>query len=73
MSYSSVMQVHFEPTMLGESLRDTLVVVSKDAGEFQCPLLGSCVPPKPQGPVDVSKVGGSFMIWFFCLLCSYLG
>lgn len=49
------LEVHFEPTAIGENIRDTLVVVSATAGEYQCPLVGRCIPPKPQGPVDVSR------------------
>ncbi|EFJ42226.1 hypothetical protein VOLCADRAFT_67248 [Volvox carteri f. nagariensis] len=49
------LDVHFEPTAIGENIRDTLVVVSTTGGEYQCPLVGRCIPPKPQGPVDVSK------------------
>ncbi len=50
------LEVAFEPTVIGESLRDVLVVASAVGGEYQCPLVGRCVPPKPQGPVDISKV-----------------
>ena len=51
------LEVGFEPATVGESLRDVLVVASPVGGEYQVPLVGRCVPPKPQGPVDVSKVG----------------
>lgn len=47
--------VSFEPTALGEAIRDTLLLTSTTGGEYAVPLLGQCVPPKPQGPVDVSK------------------
>ena len=29
------------------------------AGEYQCPLVGRCIPPKPQGPIDCSKGSGT--------------
>lgn len=52
-----VLEVGFEPSSVGESLRDTLVVASPVGGEYQVPLVGRCLPPKPQGPIDVAKVG----------------
>lgn len=48
--------VGFEPCALGEAVRDTLVLTSATSGVYEVPLMGQCVPPKPQGPVDVSKV-----------------
>lgn len=48
--------VGFEPCELGEAVRDTLVLTSATAGVYEVPLMGQCVPPKPQGPIDVSKV-----------------
>lgn len=48
--------VGFEPCALGESVRDTLLLSSAAGGVYEVPLMGQCVPPKPQGPVDVSKV-----------------
>ena len=54
--------VTFEPTQIGESFRDTLIVSSPVGGEYVCPLLGRCVPPKPQGPILVS--GGSGVLNF---------
>ena len=45
----------FEPSSVGE-FRDVLVLSSATAGEYECPVTGRCVPPKPQGPVDLSKV-----------------
>jgi len=53
------LEVGFEPATVGESLRDVLVVASPVGGEYQVPLVGRCVPPKPQGPVDVSKGTGT--------------
>lgn len=49
------LEVTFEPTAIGENIRDTLVVSSATGGEYLCPLVGRCIAPKPQGPVDVSK------------------
>jgi hydrocephalus-inducing protein len=48
--------VGFEPCALGEAVRDTLVLTSATSGVYEVPLMGQCVPPKPQGPVDISKV-----------------
>jgi hypothetical protein len=48
--------VGFEPSCLGEAIRDTLVVSHPIAGEYLMPLVGRCVPPKPQGPINVSEV-----------------
>ncbi|CAD7699389.1 unnamed protein product [Ostreobium quekettii] len=56
------MPVTFEPEMLGENARDTLIVVSSEAGQYECPVVGNCVQPKPQGPVDVSR--GSATVQF---------
>lgn len=50
--------VGFEPCALGEAVRDVLLLTSPSAGVFEVPLMGQCVPPKPQGPIDVSKVRG---------------
>lgn len=49
------LEVAFEPTAIGENIRDMLILTSATGGEYQCPLVGRCIPPKPQGPVDVSK------------------
>jgi hydrocephalus-inducing protein len=49
--------VGFEPCALGEAVRDVLLLSSAAAGVYEVPLMGQCVPPKPQGPIDVSKVG----------------
>lgn len=48
--------VGFEPAALGEAARDVLLLSSPAAGCYEVPLVGQCVPPRPQGPVDVSKV-----------------
>jgi hydrocephalus-inducing protein len=52
-------EVHFEPTTMGESIRDTLLVTSATGGEYHCPLVGRCVPPKPQGPIECGKGSGA--------------
>jgi hydrocephalus-inducing protein len=52
-------EVHFEPSIVGEALRDTLVVSSPSAGEYVCPLLGRCQPPKPLGPIMLAKNAGT--------------
>ena len=52
-------EVHFEPTSMGESIRDTLVVSSVTGGEYLCPLVGRCVAPKPQGPIECGKGSGA--------------
>ncbi len=51
----ATIEVAFEPSSLGEGLRDTLILTSATGGEYQVPLLGRCVAPRPQGPVDCSK------------------
>eukprot|EP00955_Chlamydomonas_euryale_P115431 366348-Chlamydomonas_euryale.AAC.12 len=53
------LEVHFEPTALGESIRDTLVLTSPTGGEYEVPLVGRCLPPKPQGPIECGKGSGS--------------
>lgn len=57
--------VGFEPSAIGEAVRDVLLVSSAAAGAYEVPLMGQCVPPKPQGPVDVSKVRH----WHFGCVC----
>eukprot|EP00878_Enallax_costatus_P031774 GHUV01034811.1.p1 GENE.GHUV01034811.1~~GHUV01034811.1.p1 ORF type:complete len:293 (-),score=82.20 GHUV01034811.1:24-902(-) len=51
--------VGFEPSAIGEAVRDVLVLSSATAGAYEVPLMGQCVPPKPQGPIDVSKGSAS--------------
>lgn len=51
--------VTFEPTQIGETFRDTLVVTSPVGGEYICPVFGRCVPPKPQGPIILSGDSGT--------------
>jgi hydrocephalus-inducing protein len=46
-------QVKFEPESVGE-IRDCLRVRSAEGGEYSCPLIGHCVPPRPQGPILIS-------------------
>jgi len=52
-------EVHFEPVRVGESFRDTLVVSSPEGGEYLCPVVGRCIPPKPQGPFTIKPSGGT--------------
>jgi hypothetical protein len=52
-------EVTFEPGTVGEALRDTLLVSSPAAGEYTCPLLGRCQPPKPLGPILLAKAAGA--------------
>jgi hydrocephalus-inducing protein len=52
-------EVHFEPTAMGESIKDVLMVSSMTGGEYQCPLVGRCLAPKPQGPVECGKGSGT--------------
>lgn len=62
--------IGFEPCALGESVRDTLLLTSATAGVYEVPLMGQCVPPKPQGPIDVGKV--SDLTSKGCCLCIML-
>ncbi|KAK9824158.1 hypothetical protein WJX72_008157 [[Myrmecia] bisecta] len=52
-------EVTFEPTSVGENFRDVLVVSSATGGDYECPVVGRCIPPKPQGPIDMVKNAGS--------------
>lgn len=52
------LDVMFSPTAIGESMRDTLIVSSDTAGTYEIPLIGRCVPPKPQGPIECGKGSG---------------
>lgn len=53
------LNVLFEPLLIGDSARDVLVVSSPIGGEFHCPVVGSCVQPRAQGPIDLSKGSSS--------------
>ncbi|XP_067327017.1 hydrocephalus-inducing protein homolog [Anolis sagrei] len=55
-------EVTFEPCQLGES-RGTLVLSSAAGGDYVIPLCGTCVPPKPQGPIQI-KAGTTTTIPF---------
>jgi len=50
--------VAFEPSTLGENIRDMLIVSSPAAGMYQCPVVGRCMPPKPQGPIEFAGGAG---------------
>jgi hydrocephalus-inducing protein len=52
-------EIAFEPTRVGDSFRDTLTLSSPAGGEYSVPLVGRCLAPKAQGPIDVSKGSGS--------------
>lgn len=54
--------VTFEPSRLGD-FNATLTVASSIGGEYFFPLVGHCLPPKPQGPFTV-KAGGTTQIPF---------
>ncbi|KAH0619415.1 hypothetical protein JD844_000028 [Phrynosoma platyrhinos] len=51
-------EVTFEPCQLGES-RGTLVLSSAVGGDYVIPLCGTCVPPKPQGPIQIKAGTGT--------------
>lgn len=48
------LQLHFEPSVLGENIRDMLLISSPVGGQYQCPVKGRCIPPKPQVRVALS-------------------
>lgn len=43
--------VRFEPTSIGE-VRDVLFITSPEGGDYECELVGRCVPPLPLGPYN---------------------
>ena len=54
--------VTFEPQWLGET-EGTVTIASSSGGEYQFPIKGTCIPPKPQGPFHV-KAGVTTTIPF---------
>ena len=44
---------------VGAQFRDVLVVTSETGGEYLCPVMGRCVPPKPKGPFTIKGGSGS--------------
>lgn len=54
--------VTFEPSRLGD-FQANLSVSSTVGGEYTFPLIGHCLPPKPQGPFTI-KAGGTTSILF---------
>ena len=44
--------VTFEPTRIGD-FRETVELVSSLGGTYIFPLLGTCLPPQRQGPIDI--------------------
>ena len=51
-------EITYEPSQLGEA-RATLVLASSVGGEFRCPLVGQCLPPRPSGPHVIKATGSS--------------
>ncbi|CAM6101477.1 unnamed protein product [Calypogeia fissa] len=49
----------FEPSVLGEKSSGLLYVQDPKAGNYTCRMLGTCVPPVPQGPVMLYGKAGS--------------
>ncbi|NXE09199.1 HYDIN protein, partial [Lophotis ruficrista] len=56
------LEVTYEPCQLGEA-RATLQLSSPLGGEYNIPLFGLALPPKPQGPFSI-KAGGTTSIPF---------
>ncbi|XP_039769505.1 hydrocephalus-inducing protein homolog isoform X2 [Ornithorhynchus anatinus] len=56
------LEVIFEPSQLGEC-RSTLTLTSPTGGEYIIPLIGTALPPKPQGPFQI-RMGFSTTISF---------
>lgn len=56
------LDVTFEPSRLGDT-QAVLTISSNTAGEYSIPLIGHCLPPKPQGPFII-KPGHSLNIPF---------
>lgn len=55
-------EVTFEPSHLGDT-QTTLTVSSPTGGDYLIPLLGHCLPPRPQGPYTI-KPGSTVNIQF---------
>ncbi|XP_044289866.1 hydrocephalus-inducing protein homolog [Varanus komodoensis] len=55
-------EVTFEPCQLGEA-KGVLLLSSTIGGDYTIPLFGTCVPPKPQGPIQI-RAGSSTIIPF---------
>lgn len=65
--------VNFEPTEIGE-FRDTLTINSAEGGTYECELIGTCIPPVPQGPFQVEQGAGVIEIPFrncFTTTCNW--
>ena len=62
-------EVVFEPTAVGEGFRDVLVLSSPAGGEYECAVVGRCLPPKPQGPIDMVKVRDPVAWELVALVC----
>ena len=57
-----VVEVTFEPSHIGDS-QATLMLSSSQGGDYTIPLLGHCLPPRPEGP-HVVKAGHTTAIPF---------
>nr|XP_033799169.1 hydrocephalus-inducing protein homolog isoform X3 [Geotrypetes seraphini] len=55
-------EVTYEPSQLGQT-QATLFISSPTGGDYTFPLVGSSVPPKPQGPIQI-RTGSSTTITF---------
>lgn len=55
-------EVAFEPEALGE-VRDMITLSNNKGGVYKCMLYGVCVPPVPQGPIDIAS-GSSASVRF---------
>ena len=55
-------EIAYEPSNVGE-MRATLLLTSPMGGDYTVPLVGTCLPPKPQGPFLI-KPNGSTSISF---------
>lgn len=44
--------IQFEPNEIGE-FNDRLLIQSSEFGDYECELVGNCIPPIPQGPYSL--------------------
>jgi hydrocephalus-inducing protein len=51
--------ITYQPTTVGQSMRCSVHLSSKDGGEFECPLILHCSEPTPQGPVRMTAAKGA--------------
>ena len=57
-----LVDVTFEPSHLGDS-QATLFLTSSSGGDYTIPLVGHCLPPRPEGPFTI-KAGQTINIPF---------